>query len=239
MATEGRRFETPIAAGEDLNTSAFQYHAIALDDGKLANNAEEASGVLLNKPKSGEGLSLGYFGELKFAAGGAISKGAKITVTTSGWFTSAGSSSVIVGECKAAVTSGSIGTGIFSFPTANAAQPQTYDAIDVTAVATLIAGVAVSIVTKNVVANPTTAHAIIQAAVSSGSSGVGALHGKCQGRMDPAACCSLGDAISTTTSGYFAIAGSGYTGNAIALQNIGSNSVGSIYFWGNVYRAIV
>jgi len=115
MATENLRSLTTISAGEDLNTSAFQYHAIALDDGKLAANGRESGGILINKPKSGEGLTLGYQGELKYAAGGAIAKAAKLTVTTSGWFVTAGSGSWICGRAKYAATSGSIGTGIFNF----------------------------------------------------------------------------------------------------------------------------
>ena len=117
MATQNVLFNTSIEAKEDLNGSAFQYHAVALDDGKLANNGLEASGILLNKPKTGEGLTLGYFGEQKFAAGGTISAGARISVTTSGWFTAALSGDYSVGRNKTAVTSGSLGTGMFNFNT--------------------------------------------------------------------------------------------------------------------------
>jgi len=115
MATEGRRLETTFEAGEDLNSGCI-YHAIALDDGKLANSGEEASGILLSKPKSGDGGTLGYQGELKYAAGGAVAASKPLTVTTSGWLTEAGSGDYIVGRNKAAaVTSGSIGTGLFNF----------------------------------------------------------------------------------------------------------------------------
>jgi len=117
MAYSGRQIETSIQAGEDLNTSGHQFHAIALDDAKLANNGLEASGILLGKPKNKEGLTLGYIGELKFAAGAGISAGVRLTVATSGWFTSAVSGDYAVGRCKSSVTSGSIGTGIFNFAT--------------------------------------------------------------------------------------------------------------------------
>lgn len=237
MATSGRQLETAIAAGEDYNTTAFIYHAIALDDGKLANNAEEASGILLNKPKTGEGLTLGYIGELKFAAGGAISKGEKITVATSGWFTVADSNDVIVGECKVTVTSGSLGTGLFTFPQASDNAPENLR-IDITPVATIISGVACNLVTKTIAATPGAAHGISQSAVSSGVSGSFLLWGKGLGRMDPAHCCSLGDNISTTTSGYFTTVTSGMGGNATALANIGSNSTGSIMYWGNTDRSL-
>ena len=107
--------ETTIQALENLNTDAFQYHAIALDDGKLANNGGEAAGIIKNKPKSGEAATIGYIGEMRFAAGLAVSADDGLTVTTSGWFKAAGSGSYIVGRAKAAVTSGSIGFGIFDF----------------------------------------------------------------------------------------------------------------------------
>jgi len=231
MAGENVRVLTSISAGEDLNTSGHRYHAIALDDGKLANNAEEASGILLNKPKTGEGLELGYSGEMKFAAGGAISAGGKITVATSGWFTSAGSSDVVVGECKDSVTSGSLGTGLFSFPTATAAKPENLR-FDVTAKGAIIAGVAIDLVTGLPAAEARDGNVVAQAAASSGSTLSGMLWGKGIGRMSPAANCSLGDNLTSTTSGYFTKAGSGYYSSALALANIGSNSTGDIFFFG-------
>ncbi|HPA76877.1 MAG TPA: hypothetical protein PK888_13795, partial [Deltaproteobacteria bacterium] len=119
MATENKVLITTLTAGEDLYADGYRYHAIALNDGKLAVNGEEASGILLNKPKSGEHLELGYGGEMIFAAGQALTAGDKVTVTTSGWFMKADSldpGDIIVGEVKANVTSGSLGTGIFWFP---------------------------------------------------------------------------------------------------------------------------
>lgn len=115
MATENKVLITTLTAGEDLYADGYRYHAIALDDGKLAVNGREAAGILVNKPKTGEALTLAYEGELKYAAGAGISKAAKLTVTTSGWFITAGSGDWIVGKSKVAATSGSIGTGIFNF----------------------------------------------------------------------------------------------------------------------------
>ena len=115
MATENVRFLTTIVSGEDLNTSELQYCAIALDDGKIANNGGEAGGILLSRPKSGDFLTLGREGEMKFRAGGAIQIAKPLTVVTSGYFTVAGSGDFLVGRSKAAVTSGSIGTGFFDF----------------------------------------------------------------------------------------------------------------------------
>jgi len=115
MAVQNVRHATTILSREDLTGAGPQYHAIALNDGKLANSGGEASGVLLNKPQLNNHASLGYVGELKFHAGGAIGAGEPITVATSGWFTKAASDSYVVGRCKVAVTSGSYGTGLFNF----------------------------------------------------------------------------------------------------------------------------
>ena len=99
---------------EALDT--HQYQAVALDDGKVANEGKEAGGILQNKPKINEHTSLAYFGIIKFRAGLAIALQKAITVTTSGYFVTAGSGSHIVGRViKASVTSGSIGTGLFNF----------------------------------------------------------------------------------------------------------------------------
>ena len=101
-------------AAEDL--SARQYFAIALNDRKLANNGEEAKGILLSKPKINEHGTIGLCGKMKFHAGGAIAAGALITVATSGYCTAAGSGDHIVGTMlDEAVTSGSVGVGYFDF----------------------------------------------------------------------------------------------------------------------------
>ena len=116
MATENIHDQLTFPAGADL--SAYQYHAIALDDNTLADTGEEAAGILQNKPASGAHGTLGMTGIMKFAAGAGLSRGAKLTVTTDGWFTTGDSGYYIVGEVLNTVTSGSIGTGIFNFATA-------------------------------------------------------------------------------------------------------------------------
>ena len=114
MATENVRVVSTILAGEDLNSNQI-YCAIALDDGQIANNGGEASGILLSKPKNTEGLTLGVAGEMKFRAGDAITAGKGLTVATSGYFTMGGSGDYLIGRSKVAVTSGSLGTGFFDF----------------------------------------------------------------------------------------------------------------------------
>lgn len=117
MATENRFFAATIQALEDLSGS--QYHAIAFDDGLVANLGHEAGGIILGKPVANDHAEIGYLGEIKFAAGAAVSAGARVTVTTSGWFITAASGDWNVGRCKETVTSGSIGTGLFDFTAPN------------------------------------------------------------------------------------------------------------------------
>jgi len=113
MATQNQFLTTTIKADEDLNS--HQYFAVALDDGKIANDGLEASGILINKPKDNHFATLGYCGEMKFRAGVGLSAGDRLRVTTSGYFVSAASGYYFMGRVKAAVTSGSIGTGLFNF----------------------------------------------------------------------------------------------------------------------------
>jgi len=102
-----------VQAKEDLDT--HQYLAVALDDGKVANNGSEAIGILQNKPKTNEHATIAFTGIMKFRAGGAVAIGARMTVATSGFLSTAGSGDYIVGREVAAVTSGSIGTGLLDF----------------------------------------------------------------------------------------------------------------------------
>jgi len=233
MATQNVRFNTTIEATEDLNTSAFQYHAIALDDGKLANNGEEASGILLNKPKSGEFMALGYVGEMKFAAGLAISKGDKLVVTTSGWFTTADSNDPILGEAKAAVTSGSVGTGLFNFPTGTDKAGMFIESF--TPQDDLIAGVAMALDDFTVADNGEEADVVALGAAVSGTAQNFGVGGVMNVRCDPAKVCSYGDGLTVTTSGYFIPVDSGYYQVGKALANIGSNTTGKALFLGGTF----
>ena len=218
---------TTIQALEDLRN--YRYHAIALSDGKLANNAEETSGILISKPNNEQFAEVGYIGEMKFKAGATIAKGAKLTVTTSGWFTTAASNDTVVGECKLAVSSGSFGTGIFSFP--NVTNKIGFFTNQISCDAAFIAGTALHLVGANQADTGREAD-MLMGATTSGTLGTGILFGHAAVRMDPAVCCSLGDDLMVTTSGYFIITTSGYNVNAKTLANIGSNSTGAAFFYG-------
>jgi hypothetical protein len=235
MATENQRMVTTIEAAEDL--TAARYHAIAVNDGKLAVNGTEASGILLNKPKSGEFAAVGYVGEMTYAAGAAVTKGDALTVATSGWFTKASSYSTVIGEAKTTVTSGSFGTGFFTFPQANTAAEGVYVTMTTATSIQTVAGVCVNLVTKTIAATGEATQAIGQTVVASNTSGQFLAFGKGIGLMSKAYCASLGDLLRATTSGDLMPCEVGSYGNVTALANIGSGTTGAIMFWGAQHGA--
>lgn len=103
-----------VSAGQDLSTS--QYKAIAVG-GTIAATSKAAMGILQNKPENGEDASLDMIGPSRYKAGAAVTAGANLAVTTSGWFITAASGDSGVGKAFATVTSGSIGEGMFNFAT--------------------------------------------------------------------------------------------------------------------------
>jgi len=122
MAVEGHYAAWTITAGEDLDDftpgGGAIFKAVALDDGKFANNGREAGGILIYGGRAAEHVTLGYSGVLKFTAGAAVGAGKRLSVATSGYFIEAASGGYVVGRClDAAVSSGSVGTGAFNFAT--------------------------------------------------------------------------------------------------------------------------
>jgi len=82
MGIEGKTFVDTVIAGADL--SGAQYKAIAVA-GTVAAANDAAIGILQNKPQSGEHASVAIKGKMKGVAGGTISAGGRIKVTTSGF----------------------------------------------------------------------------------------------------------------------------------------------------------
>lgn len=122
MTVEGRHFTWTIPAGEDLDDlepgKGDLYRAIGLNDGRKAPDGLRAGGILLYGGKSGDHVTLGYLGVMKFAAGGDIAKGERLTVDSDGRFVRATPGTYVVGRCLvAAVTEGGIGIGAFNFAT--------------------------------------------------------------------------------------------------------------------------
>ena len=110
-----KNIKTTIEAGEDLSATTCMYHAIALDDGCLAVNGLEAGGILYNDPADTQHATIGFSGEMRYAAGAVVTVGSKLTVTGSGWFVTCTSGDVSIGRAKTAITSGAVGIGFFDF----------------------------------------------------------------------------------------------------------------------------
>jgi hypothetical protein len=217
---------TTIVAAEDLSGS--QYKAIALDDGKVAVNGQEAIGIICNKPISGQNVTVGYVGEMFYQAGAAVSKGDALTVTTGGWFKLADSNDFVVGQAKADVTSGSQGTGLFSFPAG--IQSTSMITYDVTAADAIPAGRGYALGDNKLANNQGEVAGIAQTTIASGSTGQIAV----QGIMAATLSDSYGPDMDLmcVTSGYFDTPTSGYVANARVMVGASSGTNATVLFWG-------
>jgi hypothetical protein len=103
------KYETiTVVAGANLESQQYKIVTVA---GVIAANAAAAVGVLMSKPNTGEHGTVAYQGHMKAYAGGAISAGANITVTASGYMAAVASGSgVPVGRCLTAAASAYVGT---------------------------------------------------------------------------------------------------------------------------------
>lgn len=107
-----------LAAGADL--SAAQHKAVAVG-GTIAATSTAAFGLLQNKPAaSGRSATIGYAGQMKAYAGAAITAGATVMVTTSGFVITATSAGNVCGKALATAASGDLFPGIFNFAQARA-----------------------------------------------------------------------------------------------------------------------
>lgn len=91
-----------LEAAADL--SAIQYHFVRLSAANKTNLASEAAhsslmGALINKPKSGEFATIGYGGEGKITAGGALTAGDILTTNGSGRAAVVTSGQMAAGRC--------------------------------------------------------------------------------------------------------------------------------------------
>ena len=108
------KFDTiTVAAGADLST--HQHKAIAIG-GTIAASSTLSMGLLQNKPAaSGRSATLGYAGQMKAYAGAAITTGAVLMITTSGFVITATSAGNVCGKALATAASGDLFPGIFNF----------------------------------------------------------------------------------------------------------------------------
>ena len=102
----------PFTAIADLRL--YQWRAVGLG-GNLATDSKDAKGISMTKPNSGDDGTMTVDGRSKFVAGGAISKGARLNVTSGGFMVTATSGGYSVGFAETATTSGSVGRGVFDF----------------------------------------------------------------------------------------------------------------------------
>lgn len=105
MANLNMGMDVAIAAGEDLR--AAQYKAIAIGGTVSAANGT-AIGFLNNKPNTGEDASLRFLGIAKGTASAAITAGARVKVTTSGYVVTVSSGDGACGKALTTVTSGAV-----------------------------------------------------------------------------------------------------------------------------------
>lgn len=116
MATNGC-FETlTIASGADHSGGGGQYKAVAIG-GTIAAANTTAVGIMQNKPKSGEHMTVAWHGRMKAYAGGAINAGGAVKVTTSGYLVAVASGDGAVGKAVLAANSGSVFEFIGNFAT--------------------------------------------------------------------------------------------------------------------------
>lgn len=119
MAVRNEVVTWGFSAGEALDDTAQGtgdlFKGIAIDDGKPAANGAECSGILLEAAKNAGHGTIAVSGITKYVAGAAVSAGARLTCTTSGYFITATSGSYVNGRALITVTSGAVGTGHFDF----------------------------------------------------------------------------------------------------------------------------
>ena len=110
-------YSNSIGVAATVDLSSLQWRAVAIG-GTLAATAPVAIGILGNKPEIGDDAQVIYSGRSKFAAGAAVTAGAELTTTASGWFITATSGDRVVGLANITVVSGAVGAdGLFNFAT--------------------------------------------------------------------------------------------------------------------------
>lgn len=98
----------------DIDLRGEQYKAVDIS-GTLALRTYNAAGLVQTRTDSGEEGTIRQFGRGFFQAGGAIARGGRVQVASGGFMTLAASGDLSCGMCEIAVTSGSVGRGIFNF----------------------------------------------------------------------------------------------------------------------------
>jgi hypothetical protein len=114
MTTEVRKNVTTLVAGADLTGDASMHKAIAIGGTIAASNAA-AVGLLKSKGTTGGAVTVAYEGEMKAVAGAAITGGALVSITTSGFVITAADSRTNIGRALETAASGDLFRGLFNF----------------------------------------------------------------------------------------------------------------------------
>jgi len=231
MSQKNKTIGVSITAAENLNTevagTGHIYKAIANNDGKIANTGAEATGILCFGGLSGKSVTITTFGFEKFTAGEAITKGDKLTVTTSGYFVVADRGTSEVGQAMYSCASGSVNEGFFNFSSPNISDSNLTFATQTDLSAASNLGLAIDTATGNVAATGDLTDGVLQTTVASGQTA----EYRVMGTMMVAAgdVVTVNRSLKVTTGGYFINADSGDLIVGRALQASAAGNSGSTF----------
>lgn len=103
MSVSGHNESISVKAGADLST--LQFRAVQIG-GTLATTNKNASGIVQNKPQSGEHANIAYSGHMKGIAGTALTAGTDFKVSSGGFLTAVASGDSSRGKVVTAASSG-------------------------------------------------------------------------------------------------------------------------------------
>jgi hypothetical protein len=114
MTVQNKWQGTTVVAGADLTVAGNLYKAVAVG-GTIAATSALSIGLLQSKGSQNTHVTVGINGEMKAFAGAAITSGARLSVTTSGFIIAATSGAVAVGKALEAANSGDLFRGYYDF----------------------------------------------------------------------------------------------------------------------------
>jgi len=245
MSVQNNFMSWSIQASEALNDltagTGDIYKAVDMAGGIASDNT--ALGILQYGADNGGHVSVGIYGIMKYVASAAVGAGADLTVTTSGYFTTAasGDTAIFGRNLTSSVASGAVGTGLFDF-----SGSKRFD-VDSSAAAALVqldftsqddlsvalsAGKFANISSGDFATAPgNDAGAVIISGADSGGSSKGQVQGMVSVRAGGVV--ALGESITTANSGWAVKADSGdmILGRAMAASAAGNS--------GSTFNAVI
>ncbi|HEX7013645.1 MAG TPA: hypothetical protein VF161_12895 [Steroidobacteraceae bacterium] len=114
--TEGKYETITIVAANDFRVAGALHKCVDADADFSAAGGATALGLVKSQANSGQFLTVGYSGVMKFYAGAAVTAGAQLTPAASGFLVAVASgSNRVVGRAVEAGNSGDLVKGIFDF----------------------------------------------------------------------------------------------------------------------------